>query len=616
MAVNPETRVIIRHLSGSKINQVEQIPLKDLHEITIGRDPNASIAYDQKRDDVVSREHALIRVEAGERLNFRLLDLNSSNGTLLNGELISGEVELVPEDTVELGRGGPKFTFDVKPRPDNLTSRTRLIDAIDASATRAMAAVTAGGTGTKEMATSAPPGTKELATATLRTRDGDAPAKVAVGRDTVVRMLSQERKNTSRVWMSSLAAVLVVLAVGGMGLYWHNAAIAKRLHDEAAQKGQELLASASTSVSQQLGLMAKDIHDKFENTTVYIEVQWRLYDKLTGKPLFHKVFLNDKGESIPAFVKLPNGAVVRWLTLEDENRKNLPIMDSLSGSGFVVGEQGFIFTNKHVAAGWMLPYSDIGQGPKNPSNIGLIFPYHMQFPKNKQEKNQFLKNEFVRSLSSDELIALQSWVPEEGALVFDPGSATYIGGDVDNRRVFIGRDEVLDVRFPGNRMSMASGLVRASTDADVALIKVEAAQGLKVAELSQDDKLEVGEKVIVLGYPGVSEKTYIVMETRENGRSSRRQELVPEPTVTEGIISRLGSAVRKEGQATVVGSIEDAFQLSVNATGAGNSGGPVFNTKGQVIGLFTYGRNYGGASVSFAVPISHGRALLQPQRTD
>jgi len=616
MAVNPETRIIIRHLSGSKTNQVEQIPLKDLHEITIGRDPNASIAYDQRRDDVVSREHALIRVETGERLGFRLLDLNSSNGTLLNGQLLSGEVELVPEDTVELGRGGPKFVFDVKPRPDNLTSRTRLIDAIDASATRAMAAVATSGPGTKEMAASGLAGTKELSTATARTRDGEGPAKVAVGKDTVLRMLSQERKNTSRVWMSSLAGVLVILALGGAGLYWHNAAVAKRLQEEAAQKHQELLASTSTTVSQQLGLMAKDIHDKYENTTVYIELQWRLYDKGTGKPLFHKVFLNDKNESIPAFVKLPNGAVVRWLTLDDENRKNIPIMDGGSGSGFVVGEQGFIFTNKHVAAGWMLPYSDIGQGPKNPSNIGLVFPYRMQFPKNKQEKKEFLKNEFVRSLNSDELSALQNWVPEEGALVFDPGSATYIGGDVDNRRVFVGRNEVLDVRFPGNRMSMASTLVRASTDADVALIKVEAAQGLKVAELSQDDKLEVGEKVIVLGYPGVSEKTYIVMETRENGRASRRQELVPEPTVTEGIISRLGSAVRKEGQATVVGTVEDAFQLSVNATGAGNSGGPVFNTKGQVIGLFTYGRNYGGASVSFAVPISHGRALLQPQRTD
>lgn len=613
MAFNPETRIIVRHLSGSKINQVEQIPLKDLHEITIGRDPNSSIAYDQRRDDVVSREHAVIRIESGEKLGFRILDLHSSNGTFLNGEPISGEVELMPEDTVELGRGGPKFAFDVTPRPDNLSSRTRLIDAIDASATRAIAAVAAG---TGELATSGGTGTKEFTTETRTTRANDGPAKVTVGKETVLRMLSQECKTTSRVWMSSIAAVLAVLTVSGTALYWHNAAVAKRLQEEAAQKNQELLASTSTTVSHQLGLMAKDIHDKFENTTVYIEVQWRLYDKGTGKPLFHKVFLNDKNEAIPAFVKLPNGAVVRWLTLDDENRKNIPIMDGGTGSGFVVGEQGFIFTNKHVAAGWMLPYSDIGQGPKNPSNIGLVFPYRMQFPKNKQEKKEFLKNEFVRSLNSNELMALENWVPEEGALVFDPGSATYIGGDVDNRRVFIGRNEVLEIRFPGNRMSMASSLVRASTDADVALIKVDAAQGLKVAELSQDDKLEVGEKVIVLGYPGVSEKTYIVMETRENGRSSRRQELVPEPTVTEGIISRLGSAVRKEGQATLVGTIEDAFQLSVNATGAGNSGGPVFNAKGQVIGLFTYGKNYGGASVSFAVPISHGRALLQPQRTD
>jgi serine protease Do len=613
MAFNPETRIIVRHLSGSKINQVEQIPLKDLHEITIGRDPNSSIAYDQRRDDVVSREHAVIRIESGEKLGFRILDLHSSNGTFLNGEPISGEVELMPEDTVELGRGGPKFAFDVTPRPDNLSSRTRLIDAIDASATRAIAAVAAG---TGELATSGGTGTKEFTTETRTTRASDGPAKVTVGKETVLRMLSQECKTTSRVWMSSIAAVLAVLTVSGTALYWHNAAVAKRLQEEAAQKNQELLASTSTTVSHQLGLMAKDIHDKFENTTVYIEVQWRLYDKGTGKPLFHKVFLNDKNEAIPAFVKLPNGAVVRWLTLDDENRKNIPIMDGGTGSGFVVGEQGFIFTNKHVAAGWMLPYSDIGQGPKNPSNIGLVFPYRMQFPKNKQEKKEFLKNEFVRSLNSNELMALENWVPEEGALVFDPGSATYIGGDVDNRRVFIGRNEVLEIRFPGNRMSMASSLVRASTDADVALIKVDAAQGLKVAELSQDDKLEVGEKVIVLGYPGVSEKTYIVMETRENGRSSRRQELVPEPTVTEGIISRLGSAVRKEGQATLVGTIEDAFQLSVNATGAGNSGGPVFNAKGQVIGLFTYGKNYGGASVSFAVPISHGRALLQPQRTD
>src|ERR1700757_59114 len=86
MSVKAQPRVVIRHLSGSKINQVEQFPLKDLQEITIGRDPSSDIAYDQRRDDVVSRRHAAIRVEGdGGDVAFWLRGLNSSNGTLLNG---------------------------------------------------------------------------------------------------------------------------------------------------------------------------------------------------------------------------------------------------------------------------------------------------------------------------------------------------------------------------------------------------------------------------------------------------------------------------------------------------------------------------------------------------
>jgi S1-C subfamily serine protease len=65
----------------------------------------------------------------------------------------------------------------------------------------------------------------------------------------------------------------------------------------------------------------------------------------------------------------------------------------------------------------------------------------------------------------------------------------------------------------------------------------------------------------------------------------------------------------------VRGTLGDAFQLSINSTGAGNSGGPVFNSSGKAIGLFTYGScNIGDACVSHAVPIKHGRFLLTPQR--
>src|SRR6202167_6143552 len=133
------TRVVIRHLSGSKVNQIDQFDLAGLQEITPRPDPKSPVAYDVQRDDEVSRRHAVIRIKNDKELYFRIADLNSSNGTLLNGERISGEVELLPDDVIELGAGGPKFVFDVQPRPANLPARTRqmgAMSALEAAATR------------------------------------------------------------------------------------------------------------------------------------------------------------------------------------------------------------------------------------------------------------------------------------------------------------------------------------------------------------------------------------------------------------------------------------------------------------------------------------------------
>jgi S1-C subfamily serine protease len=612
MTVNPQARVVVRHLSGSKINQVEQIPLKDLHEITIGRDPASGIAYDQKRDDVVSRQHAAIRIETGDKLAFRLVDLNSSNGTLLNGQRVTGEVELAPEDTVELGRGGPKFTFDVQPRPDNLASRTRVMDAMDATATRAIATAAsmastaefgANGKGTKEIGGITAPGT----------RAGTGPGKATVGKETVLRMLFQERQKSSRVWMSSVAAVLAVLIVAGGGLYWHNRTVANQIREETAQRTDRARADAERNVTQQLGSSAKDIINKYGNSSVLVNLGWRMYDADSGKPLYQKVVADKKtGNSYPAFVRLPGGKVVRWLTVEDQERRNIAVSGAGSGSGFVVSEQGHILTNKHVAAGWMLTYDDVGKG-QNDKELGFIYPFKM-------DKKQ--KVEIV-SLDSREIRDLKQWVPENGGLVFEANAPNLIGGSMgdgspEDRRVFRGRNDLLEVRFPGNRVSMQASLVRASTDADAALIKVESAQSLRPVELapdSEDDKVDVGDRVIVLGYPAVSSQTKVRTTSVEPGRvGSGRIEVVPEPTVTEGIISLKGAGVKQEGELAVSGSRGDTYQMSINSTGAGNSGGPVFNSKGQVIGLFTYSSV--GREVTFAVPIRHGRALLNPQRTN
>jgi S1-C subfamily serine protease len=182
-------------------------------------------------------------------------------------------------------------------------------------------------------------------------------------------------------------------------------------------------------------------------------------------------------------------------------------------------------------------------------------------------------------------------------------------------KTFYGRNETLEVRFPGSRLSINATLVRASTDSDAALIKIESPQPLVPLDMSPDDMVRIGEKVIVLGFPGISDRTFAQFTTNEGGQTRQRVEFIPEPTVTDGIVSRLGTETVQDGNMRISGMLGDAIQLSVVATGSGNSGGPVFNTAGKVIGLFTWGATgRDGTRVSFAVPIKHGRALLQPQR--
>jgi serine protease Do len=62
--------VVIRHLSGSKINQIEQLPLSDQREFVIGRDPASEITFDPIHDSVVSRRHAAIQVDGGATISF------------------------------------------------------------------------------------------------------------------------------------------------------------------------------------------------------------------------------------------------------------------------------------------------------------------------------------------------------------------------------------------------------------------------------------------------------------------------------------------------------------------------------------------------------------------
>ena len=53
-------RIVLKHLSGSKANEVEEFPLKHFTELLIGRDPGATVKYHPEQDDLVGRQHARI----------------------------------------------------------------------------------------------------------------------------------------------------------------------------------------------------------------------------------------------------------------------------------------------------------------------------------------------------------------------------------------------------------------------------------------------------------------------------------------------------------------------------------------------------------------------------
>jgi len=139
--------------------------------------------------------------------------------------------------------------------------------------------------------------------------------------------------------------------------------------------------------------------------------------------------------------------------------------------------------------------------------------------------------------------------------------------------------EIKVLNYAGDEYTAA--VVGYEEDNDVAVLKIEAS-GLSAATIGDSDAMQVGEMVYPVGNP-LGELQY---------------------SMTDGMVSALDREISSYDTATQTYKSVNMFQISA-AINSGNSGGPVYNSRGEVIGIATAKYSQTGVeSLGFAIPIN------------
>ena len=195
-----------------------------------------------------------------------------------------------------------------------------------------------------------------------------------------------------------------------------------------------------------------------------------------------------------------------------------------------------------------------------------------------QSLEQFFRRFFER----------QSYTPAEdvrpgpramgSGFIIDPSGLV-----VTNHHVIAGAFEIVVTLNDGTQLD--AELVGTDAKTDLALLEVEAAGTLPYATFGDSDTTRVGDWVLAIGNPfGLG------------------------GTATTGIVSARGRDIQS-------GPFDDFLQIDAPIN-KGNSGGPLFDVTGQVIGVNTaiFSPNGGNVGIGFAIPASQAGPIVDQLR--
>ncbi len=220
---------------------------------------------------------------------------------------------------------------------------------------------------------------------------------------------------------------------------------------------------------------------------------------------------------------------------------------TMVGSGFIVTPDGYVITNAHVV-------------DENDNDTKQTF-VQQAFQEIMDDDVKVLEDAMRRKMTDEESKALKdanSWyfsqtmevgnIKKEFSVVFG------ISGD---------KGKIVPLIIPAKLVIQGNPI----PGKDVAILKLTKKHTYPTIRMGDDKALRVGDQVYVLGYPAVATFHPLISE-----------ESISEASLTRGLVSAKKNM--KDGW--------EVLQTDASIT-HGNSGGPVMNEQGEVIGLATFG---------------------------
>lgn len=228
------------------------------------------------------------------------------------------------------------------------------------------------------------------------------------------------------------------------------------------------------------------------------------------------------------------------------NRVSKELNTTMMGSGFIVTADGYLITNAHVV-------------DENDEETRRGFA-EQAFQEIMENDMKELESAMKRDLTDEEAKALR----EANSWYF---SQTLEVGNIQKEfSVVLGitgsKGKIVPMIIPAKIVTQGKPI----PGKDVAILKLQEKHIYPTIRIGDDKEMRVGDAVYVLGYPAVA--TFNPLLSTET---------IAEATLTRGLVSARKNM--KDGW--------EVLQIDAAIT-HGNSGGPVLNDKGEVIGLATF----------------------------